>query len=275
MPVIGFRRYSAARAGAAALAFFVCTAGNGMAATGDSAQGTAQGEGALAALYPDRVTVYEQNALYGFAYSYPVAVKQMPALRAYLDDAAQASQADLAQRAADGQAGAKAGAIPFKAYRQSTMWIAVANVPGWLSLARETYSDTGGAHDVWSYQALLWDKKANRERAVESLFRSAAAMETALRPAMCDGLDSRRAARRGTRMVRNPADPASACIALKHTTIALWAAEGQAFDTITFMIAGGVAGPYAEGSYEVTLPVTPAMIAALKPEFRDGFAVGR
>ena len=32
-----------------------------------------------------------------------------------------------------------------------------------------------------------------------------------------------------------------------------------------------VAGPYAEGSYEIELAVTPDLIAALKGEYRDSF----
>ena len=48
-----------------------------------------------------------------------------------------------------------------------------------------------------------------------------------------------------------------------------------AFDRIGFLIGPYAAGPYAEGSYDVTLPVTPAVIAAVKPEFRTAFAAGR
>lgn len=36
-----------------------------------------------------------------------------------------------------------------------------------------------------------------------------------------------------------------------------------------------LAGSYAEGPYEITLPVTPAVIAAVKPEYRAGFSVKR
>ena len=49
----------------------------------------------------------------------------------------------------------------------------------------------------------------------------------------------------------------------------------MAFDRIGFLIGPYAAGPYAEGSYDVTLPVTPAVIAAVKPEFRAAFAAGR
>jgi hypothetical protein len=45
----------------------------------------------------------------------------------------------------------------------------------------------------------------------------------------------------------------------------------KGFDRIGFLIAPYNAGPYAEGSYEVTLPVTAAVVAAAKPEYRAAF----
>ncbi len=35
-----------------------------------------------------------------------------------------------------------------------------------------------------------------------------------------------------------------------------------------------VAGAYAEGDFEFTLPVSPAMLRAVKPDYRDAFALG-
>jgi hypothetical protein len=39
------------------------------------------------------------------------------------------------------------------------------------------------------------------------------------------------------------------------------------------LVAPYNAGPYAEGSYEVTVPVTPEILALVKAEYRDSFAV--
>ena len=77
------------------------------------------------------------------------------------------------------------------------------------------------------------------------------------------------------KVVRNQDDWMSACIGIKDTTPILGSAGKTAFDRIGFLIGPYAAGPYAEGSYDVTLPVTPAVIAAVKPEFRGSFSVSR
>jgi len=43
------------------------------------------------------------------------------------------------------------------------------------------------------------------------------------------------------------------------------------FDRIKVVADQYVAGPYAEGPYEISLPITAAMIDRLKPEYRPSF----
>ena len=58
--------------------------------------------------------------------------------------------------------------------------------------------------------------------------------------------------------------------------VAAWAATTyKEPQRIGFLIAPYIAGPYVEGSYDVTLPVTPALLAKVKPGFRDSFSVAR
>ena len=49
----------------------------------------------------------------------------------------------------------------------------------------------------------------------------------------------------------------------------------MAFDRVGFLIDPYTAGPYAEGTYEVTLPVTRAILAAVKPEYAESFTATR
>jgi hypothetical protein len=44
---------------------------------------------------------------------------------------------------------------------------------------------------------------------------------------------------------------------------------------ITFHADPYVAGPYAEGDYDIDLPVTTAVIEAIKPEYRSSFETQR
>ena len=50
---------------------------------------------------------------------------------------------------------------------------------------------------------------------------------------------------------------------------------GLAAGQIGVLIGPYEAGPYVEGGYEVTLPVTAEVLAVVKPEYRASFAAGR
>jgi hypothetical protein len=63
------------------------------------------------------------------------------------------------------------------------------------------------------------------------------------------------------------------CIDPAEQTVILGSSNGKAFDRIGVLVSPYAAGPYAEGSYEVTVPVTAKALAAIKPEFRNSFVV--
>jgi hypothetical protein len=46
-------------------------------------------------------------------------------------------------------------------------------------------------------------------------------------------------------------------------------------NNLVFVASPYVAGPYVEGEYEIALPVTSPIIAALKSGYRDSFAAQR
>jgi len=47
------------------------------------------------------------------------------------------------------------------------------------------------------------------------------------------------------------------------------------FDRLGFIASPYVAGPYAEGEYEIELPVTPQLIAAMKSTYRSSYEAQR
>ena len=100
-------------------------------------------------------------------------------------------------------------------------------------------------------------------------------VEQAVYDPLCDALDREREKKRGEPVVRDQEDWTSACIGLDSATVILGSSSGRRFDRIGFLIPPYNAGPYAEGAYEVTLPVTPAVLDAVKPEYRDSFAAAR
>ena len=68
-------------------------------------------------------------------------------------------------------------------------------------------------------------------------------------------------------------DDFNECVSLEDVTVLLGSSNGRAFNRIGVQIGPYVAGPYVEGSWEFTLPVTADVFAAVKPEYSDAFAV--
>lgn len=216
--------------------------------------------------------VSEENDVYSFTYSYPAAAGVVAGLKASLDADLNDRLARLKRDAAEGKAEAEKGGFPFHAWYWSQEWKVVSDLPGWISLSADFANYTGGAHGMHWFGAMLWDRQADRARDPLTLFRSKQALADAIRKPFCAELDRQRAKKRG-----EPVDPQrggmfEACIDPTAQTVILGSATKKAFDRIGILVAPYEAGPYAEGAYEVTVPVTAAVIAAVRPEFRPAFA---
>lgn len=219
--------------------------------------------------------VHRETAAYDFAYAYPAAAAAIPALRQRLEADMARQLADLRKGAADGQAAARADQRPFNPYLFSKTWQVVTQVPGWLSLSARLSGYSGGAHGMHWSDSLLWDKRANRARQSLDLFVSRAALNQAVRGPFCDALDRERARRREAPVNRDSGDMFDECIEPADQVVILGSASRRAFDRVGFLIAPYNAGPYVEGAYEVTVPVTPAVLAAVRPQYRASFALSR
>lgn len=217
----------------------------------------------------------ESNALFEFEYSYPAAAGAIPALKAQLDVELDKEKAELATNAREQQAESKKNGYPFNPLGSWTAWKVVTDLPGWLSLSAEVGDYMGGAHPNHGFAALVWDRQANKRRAALDLFTSKAALSQAIRKDFCAAIDKQRAKKRGEPVPPGSTAEFDQCIDPAASTIILGSSNGKAFDRIGVLVAPYEAGPYAEGDYEVTLPVTPAVLAAVKPEYRATFATGR
>lgn len=216
-----------------------------------------------------------ENERFSFTYAYPAAAAAIPALKAEFDAEMDSNQAELSNQARDGQKEARSGGFEFHPYEGSTVWTVVTDLPGWLSLKADINSYTGGAHGNHGTTSLLWDRAASRKRAPLDLFVSKAAFDAALRDAYCAALNKERAKRRGEAVNRAKGEGFDKCVAPSEVTVLLGSADKQHFTRIGLVADPYVAGPYAEGEYEVTLPVTAALIRAVRPEYRAAFASGR
>ena len=220
------------------------------------------------------VSVKEANELYEFDYAYPAEAAAIPALKALLDADLAEARAKIATQAREGRDMAKEEGFPFNPWSSTHDWRLVTAIPGWVSLSALVGEYTGGAHPNYWFDAVLWDEAAGRRRAATDLFVSKEALSKAIRPAFCHQINTQRAKKRG-----EPVDPASdytydLCLDPVDYVVILGSSDRQAFNRIGVLVPPYEAGPYAEGDYEATVPVTRAVLEAVKPEYRRFFAIG-
>lgn len=215
----------------------------------------------------------EENELYSFGYSYPAAAAAIPSLKAHLDADIDRRRGELSASAQEGKQGAEKGATDlYHPFSWSSDWQVVTETPRWLSLSATLSEYYGGAHPNFWFDAILWDKKAGRQRDPRDLFLSSTALKRALQPEFCRQIDEQRAEKRGEPVVRGSEDSYDQCPDPIRSTIILGSSNSKVFNRVGILVNPYVAGPYAEGDYEATIPVTPAILAAVKPEFRSSFA---
>lgn len=155
-------------------------------------------------------------------------------------------------------------------------WKVVADTPGFLSLSADFSTYTGGAHGMYGRESLVWDKRKQVAANGVALFRSPEALNEALGPKLCAALNAEREKRRGEPVDPNAADEFGtgfdACQQVNDATVLVGSSTGRAFDRIGIWFGPYVAGPYAEGSYELNFPVDAAVLRAVKPEYASAFA---
>lgn len=224
-------------------------------------------------------SVEEETDDFLFAYAYPAQAGNIAPLARLLDSRADRLRAQLAEQSAQGRADARSNGFPFNKYSSSVTWEVVAETPDYLSLSAELTSYTGGAHGNYGFDSLVWDKQGERVLQVAEFFTSLAALEEVVGEELCDLLNAERAKRRGPDAAENqaiagiePDDPFNQCVPLSDTTLLLGSTNSAKFNRIGVQIGPYVAGPYAEGSWDFTLPVTAQVLATVAPEFRDAFA---
>lgn len=218
------------------------------------------------------VNVVERTELYIFNYSWPQQAGQIEPLADWLNKKLTAQRKALADEARREAQDARENGFPFNTYSSGTAWEVVADLPQYLSLSADLSSYRGGAHPNYGFDTMVWDKE--RDSALEPIefFVSAKALDSALGKQLCDRLNVERTRRRGIPVDPAAGDAFNSCVKVDETNLLLGSRSGKKFDRIGVQIAPYLAGPYAEGSYEFTFNMTPALLAQVKPEYRDAFA---
>ncbi|MFM5916130.1 MAG: PdaC/SigV domain-containing protein [Novosphingobium sp.] len=221
------------------------------------------------------VAITDSTPLYEFNYAYPEQAAAIPALAGWFRIDAAKHKKELIVQAKEGQAEAKADKRTYYPYGHSTKWQVVAGIPGYLSLSAERWESLGGAHPNPWQESLVWDQRTGTRHRGTDFFLTQKALSAAIRPQFCAALDKQRAEKRGEPVNRKSGDPFDACIDPAVQTVILGSSDKQHFNRIGILVDPYEAGPYAEGNYEVTLPVTPELLKAVKPMYRGAFAVAK
>ena len=103
--------------------------------------------------------------------------------------------------------------------------------------------------------------------------KAAGAQEPLFARTFCRALDEQRREKRGPENFSDGADdPFTKCPGFDELRIIPTGEPGKPLTAILIHADPYVAGPYVEGDYDIELPVTEKLLAALKPEYRGSFA---
>lgn len=220
-------------------------------------------------------SIEERTELYIFTYAYPEEAGNIPRLAALLDERGQRAKAELVRMATRGAEAAEESGFPYNAYSFNQKWQVVAETPGYLSLSSIVTGYEGGAHGSYGTQALVWDKEQGKAIRPRDLFTSVSTLENALGEDFCSQLNRLRERKRGEKVAPESTDPFDACPQFSELAILVGSSNGRKFNRIGLIADPYVAGPWAEGKYEVTLPVSLRVIDAAKPEYEGAFSIGK
>lgn len=174
------------------------------------------------------------------------------------------AKADKAEREKQG--------FPFNSYSSSTDYKTAGSTGRLLSLSADVASYTGGAHGNYGTGALLWDRLPAKQVQFASLFAAAANMDRLLTQPWCDALNKAREEKRGEPV--GGGGMFDECPQLSEISIIPADKDGNGkFDRLELVADPYVAGPYVEGSYEVELPVSADLMAAIRSDYRENFEV--
>jgi hypothetical protein len=203
-----------------------------------------------------------------FRYSFPTVVGTYPSLLAKIRSDRDAVYRDALKDAASDAAMRGDKDFPFHRHELFRDWTVAGNTSRLLSLESHSDNFTGGAHGNHWTTLLLWDEKRGVEVKVDQLFGGGAVLWKHLQPDYCRKLNLERR-RRGF-------PDSVGCPERKELTIVPVDSDlNWALDSLRVVADPYVAGSYAEGTYVISTPITPALLKLVEPEFRGDFEVQR
>jgi hypothetical protein len=215
--------------------------------------------------------IEEKSDLLEFSYSWPAEAAAIAPLNARFEAQAAEAQPEALATAKEDRDG-RGPDFTFHGHFFHAEWEATGDAPALLSLAGQIATFTGGAHGNSVYDALLWDRAAGRSIAAADLFERSEAAFAAISPIYCAALDQQRSEKREEPLPLSGDGWMVECPPLAEQVIApVDANKDGRFELLRVLIAPYGAGPYAEGTYEVDVPVTPAIRKMVKKAYQAAF----
>jgi hypothetical protein len=217
-------------------------------------------------------SVAEETDDFLFEYSYPAEAGRIVELATLLDIQLEQRREELASDSIAARREAREDGFPYNKHSYMGEWKVVADLPDWLSLAANIATYSGGAHGNYTVESLVWDKEGERSMKAVDLFVSPQRLEEALGERYCKALEAERRDRRGDSYEEDGDNTFTQCPGIEELEILLGSSNRRTFNKLTVYAGPYVAGPYAEGAYEIDLDIDRAILAAVKPEFREAFS---
>lgn len=230
---------------------------------------------ALGAARPVRrdVKIDRDSAVLQFEYQWSAEAAAIPPLNRRLRTKAEAAYREAIANARADAASAARDKRPFHRHSFGVNWETAGRTRRLLSLEQWLETFTGGAHPNHGTGALLWDRRIGAPVEMAALFARPRDFAGLTRDAYCNALAREQRARRNG----EAPDPIFADCP-KYADLAIAPRDRDRdgrFEVIEFIAAPYLAGPYVDGEYGIAVPVTPRMIAAMKPPYRASFEAQR
>jgi hypothetical protein len=229
-----------------------------------------EGAADIAAKNARASNVEEKTDLIEFSYAYPREAAAIPDLAAWLDGDRATKRDALIAAARRDKAAAEKGGYPYRTPSHLQTWQRITDTPRFLSLSAEIDTYAGGAHGMQGFATLIWDR--NRQKLLQplDLFSSGEAFDAAIRESFCAGIRRAKAAK-GIVADEAPDSVFAKCPPASAQTVWLGSSDGRYLDRVTIAIAPYEVGPYAEGSYKINVPMSGALVRAVKGEYARDF----
>ena len=215
-------------------------------------------------------SVEEESDLYGFKYGWSAEAAAVPQLADRFTKDMEKVKAELISGAREDRDERVRQGYDYHPHESQMSYETAGQSDRLLSLESSVYGFSGGAHGSSGSGSLLWDQKLAREISVSDLMQPGTSWTGAIRQPFCTLLNREREMRRGEPV--KPDDLFGDCPKYQDVTVLLSDEDKNGrFDHIHVIADQYVAGPYAEGPYEIPLPITAAMIERLKADYRASF----